>query len=94
VQLADRVNRISISPTAAFWQRRNANRAQGADWPILARANRISLRRSILFGRPFALCTKAARNIRPRRGSARCEKPSASGTRRNSVRPTRCRNAS
>jgi len=94
VQLADRVNRISISPTAAVLAAAERYRAQGLTWPILVQANRIFLRRSILFRRPFALCTKAARNIPPQRGSARCEKPSASGTRRNSVRPIRCLNAS
>ena len=94
MQLAARVNRIAISPTSAVMAAAEKLKAQGVDladfgpgepdFPTPEHIQRAAIR----------ALEQGERNTRRRRGSARCAKRFANGTRRNSARPTRCRNAS
>jgi aspartate aminotransferase len=85
VQLADRVNRISISPTAAVLAAAERYRAQGADLADFGPGEPD-------FPTPENIVNAAIRALHE--GRTKYTPLSASGTRRSLVRLTRCRNAS
>ena len=78
-QLADRVNRINVSPTMVVLQEAEKLKAQGIDVADFGPANPIFRRRSTSSAQSYKLLKKIAPSTLPSRASLRCARRFAIG---------------